>query len=207
MMRSYVEMAAIGIAALIGAGVSHTAHAVTITHTFDTLDPLTVAQSGILSPGFLDQDFEITNNTGETWTDFHMRIDSGNAQTVAFAANPGPAYVGPGTGTVGDSSPGNLNDFLDIVGLSIADNSALSFTVRLLVGEEAFDVDLLAEPSTPTHFGTLSTGGGDGIPSQVPEPTGLALLGAGLAGLSLVRARRRIIRSTRLPGQCPHEAA
>jgi len=140
--------------------------------------------------------FDITNNTGVTWTDFHMSLvgfsNFGSYKFMQFGdVGPSGIYTGPGTATFTDLNGDtlNLNDGMTIDGLSIANGSVLSFTVDIFGGvpEGLTSFEIWAEPSVASTGSGSGSGTGTG---QVPEPASLALFAFGLAGLGFVRRRR-----------------
>ncbi len=142
-------------------------HALT-TFTFTDLNPQIIGNGSI----FASLDFDITNATGLTWTDFHFTtgaVGLGSA-TFSLGTTP-PPYVGPGTATLSafGSVPDDFKNVLDITGLSIANGTHYISTVNV-AGGEFFVVG--GNPTT------------DGGPSAVPEPSTMLLIGSGLIGLA-----------------------
>jgi len=132
-----------------------------ISITYDNLNTQAIAT--VIWTG--DYDFDIYNNTGVTWTDFHFQIDSGSGPPVAFSSN--DPYTGPGTyqisGTLGQ-------ELLDVDGLNIIDGSTYSLTLAFVSIEGA------------AFIGGTPTVGGGGTP--VPEPSTIFLMGLGIVGLA-----------------------
>lgn len=126
-----------------------------------------------------DCPFDLTNNTGTTWTDFHFRLalgqGSGTFWFVDFIGGgyDGDGYEGPGSGTFPDPST------LDVIGLNIANGGTYRFTV---------DMDSFELLGTYQLFGTPTTDGNGG---QVPLPGALLLMAGGLVGLTLTSWRQR----------------
>ena len=133
-----------------------------------------------------DCPFDITNNTGTTWTDFHFRLQLGPGSFGTFffvdfvgGGYDGVVYEGPGTGAV---VAGSFNQRLDVTGLNVPDGGFYSFSL---------DMDAFELLGTYELYGIPTT---DGLPPPVPEPTSLALLG--MVGVMGVRAGRRWMRRT-----------
>lgn len=168
-------------------GFTGPAHSITITYN-DLSEQLLVDQHDDL----FDGQFDIVNNTGVAWTDFHLRVIEEIAGICAacpffpeFGGTPaggydGTAYEGPGTATV--SNGVNIADILDVVGLNIADGGTLSFLLDVENGELLGDWNL---------FGTPTTDGNNNNNNNVPEPGSLLLFAVGLIGLAIMSRRRK----------------
>jgi hypothetical protein len=129
--------------------------------------------------------FDMTNNTGEVWNDFHLR-----AEGDSFPIGTGPYpfmrlsdYTGPGTASFADndSDPLNYLETLNIDDLVINDGDTLSFSVNIFGG--AFPEGMAAY----RVYGLPSVDGN----GEVPVPATLALLGLGLAGIGYRKKVRR----------------
>jgi len=124
-----------------------------------------------------DYPFEITNNTGQTWTDFHFQlVDFGDVPgpPVVFSAT--DPYSGPGTATVSQDNQG-LNTILNVDNLDIPSGQVYNPTLSMATVEGA-----RALVGNPTVGGMPEPG-----PSPVPAPAPLALMGLGLLALPLLR--------------------
>jgi hypothetical protein len=143
--------------------------AVTLTAT-----DLSVQFFGAL-PG--DVDLELTNATGQTWTDLHLRSQGPGAIQE-------DSYDGPGTPDYGSPSAIlNTTIFftLDIFDLNVADADTLSLSFNhFCVGEAC---------SLGAVYSVLPTVQAEPVESA-PEPGTLLLFGSGLLGLTL-RHRRK----------------
>lgn len=158
----------------ISLGIFNSASATVITTTYTDLESKSLAG---LSPS-TPLDFNITNDTGVTWTDFHI-------QNTNYGALSASSYEGPGTADFGDTAIGPLGEVsstLDIYGLNVANNDVLSFHVDYVCAGEicssGFGTFILGYP-------TVSS-----IP-DVPEPSALLLLTAGLAGIGFVSRKKK----------------
>lgn len=148
-------------------GVMGHAQALVITTTYTDTDQ---QNFGVLGDQILE--FNVTNATGVTWTDFHV------ASLVIGPLGAG-SYVGPGTPVFS-----SLNFVLDIFDLNVADGDTLNFSVDYVCGiAEACGLGNVIG-AFPT---VADNGGGNG---QIPEPGTLALFAIGLLGLMLALRRR-----------------
>lgn len=160
--------------------VAFSAGAVSVTFTDLNQKPMLEDQGGSL----MDQSFDVTNDTGQTWTDFHLELnvfrdpaDPPGAGGPTFFIDTasgnfdGNAYEGPGS-----YSLSNNNQVIDILGLSIPDGAVYSFTVDVAQGETTNRYDILGRPT---------------VTAQVPEPGTLGLLVFGLTGMVAGVVKRR----------------
>ncbi|MCC7548718.1 MAG: hypothetical protein IT532_13210 [Burkholderiales bacterium] len=114
----------------LAACACYTGPAAAFSTTFNNFDAQVIfdtsqspAQQGPFTPGDCpDCAFDITNNSGQTWTDFHLelRLAPGSFGTFGFidfagGGYDGDVYEGPGTDALSD----DLHS-LDIIGLNIA---------------------------------------------------------------------------------------
>ena len=123
--------------------------------------------------------FELFNNTGTSWTDFHFRLALGPQSNGTFFFVPiaaggydGDVYEDSGS----DALAGCCT--LDVVDLNISSDDTYSFTV---------DMDAFELTGTYQLFGTPTTDGGNG---RVPVPGTFLLVAAGLAGFASIASRR-----------------
>lgn len=167
------------IVAVMGLGLPTAAHAIVIASTFDNLSEKEIGYTPIELDQNFDPtiDFVITNDTGITWTDFHM------SQSILF--NPLGPYAYNGTGTEIWSTDYST---IDIIGLEILDGYDFQFSISC-VGSCSL------AGMTFNGYPTIDSGGNDnGTPggTSVPEPSTLFLLGPGILGLIAIRRRRKI---------------
>ncbi len=167
----FLGMCVLGYAASVDAAVA----------VFTDLNPKVIFNTGDSPPvpGFSTGDlpngpFDITNNTGLTWTDFHIDLvptqgSAGSFGFIDFAAGgyDGMGYEGPGTGAFSDSF-----QTLDIVGLNVPNGGVLSFTVDVDHFEFFGTLDLVAYPTVSTE----PPNGGVPEPMSMLVWTGLGLV-------------------------------
>jgi PEP-CTERM motif len=159
-------------------------YAAPFTVTFTDLNPKMMGGDVFGAGGNNDVAFEVTNQTGSTWNDFHMQVALGPAGTLGIAfyvpaalagtfGTDGFPYEGPGSFTLS-----NLNnqpaypDVLDVVGLNVPTGGTYSFSVDIAAGESGWI--MAGYPTVGTPPPPL------GNPPQVPEPGTALLFGMGL---------------------------
>lgn len=175
MMTKFVAASVLSLAACSAGAVSL---------TYDNLDqkPILQNQSGFL----MNQVFDITNNSGQTWTDFHLSLDVypdpdgelGAGGPTFFIDTKsggfdGTAYDGPGSYSLSSSQ-----QVIDIINLSVPDGDTYTFTVDVAQGETTNHYDILGKPT---------------VANEVPEPGTLGLMALGVAGL-VARFSKRATR-------------
>jgi hypothetical protein len=178
---------AVIVASIFTLAVVECANADIITATFTATSSKIIG--GVAPGSYLyinaPYEFQITNNTGVTWTDFHLQTSTGG-----FVDD---TYAGPGAGAFTNTyfvaaAPPTFPSYtgaghLDITSINIAPLGILDFTTNLAIG-----------PSESAGFlGILVTGNPTtgGVPPTVPEPSTLLLIGSGLIGLLGVRKKFR----------------
>ena len=186
-MRQRVFAAGLALGACLA--MAQVAGAAMVTYN-DLNEQLLYSNDG--TSDIFDEPFDLTNNSGQTWTDFHLRIErfiEPNGPSfidIAAGGFDGMAYEGAGTYTLSSPGPnGGLGTVLDIIGLSIANASIYSFTLDV----ERFDDAVFGDLSyniygTPTVDGVVGNG-------AVPEPSTAMMLAIGLFGAAGYGWRRR----------------
>ena len=152
-----------------------------VSYTFNSLTEQVMDTRVTNFASLQDEPFAITNNTGQTWIDFHVTLegmgDFGGYAFMRFAdlGSDGIIYTGPGTATFADDNGDSMgyDEVMNLDGLNVPDGSTLEFTADILGG---------AFPEGMTSFDIR------GMPT-VPEPATLGLLAAGLG--ALVAKRRK----------------
>ena len=152
----------------------------------DTFNSITEQQMDLRVTSFAslqDEPFEITNNTGVTWIDFHVRLegfsDFGGYPFMRFTdlGSDGVIYTGPGTASFSDDNADAMgyDEVMNVDGLDVPDGSVLSFTADIFGG---------VAPEGLFEFAIY------GLPS-VPEPCTILVLGVGSLVLGGCARRRR----------------
>lgn len=188
MKKKLLAILVVALFVFITSGISFASTFNNVTYpsiTFTDLNTKLIG-SNVFSTGFEENaTFNITNNTGQTWTDFHLGVGSPNPPFHArFAIKipgindnwDGDVYEGPGNETLPHV------DEMDIVGLSIANNAVFSFSVDILSGEGGWIM-----------VGHPTIGGGSSTPPgpSVPEPSTIFLVGLGLLGIAGIKKARK----------------
>ena len=156
----------------------------------------------------------VTLTSGEFFAD----TGSGNHPGFAFNLTGDPAIditnltsgftVGGGAVSTNGPSFGNLDYFLNVPGHGTnAHENTLSFDVSLAAGGNLplsvfstnasgyyFVADILGQDGQTG----LAAGDSPGVPSIVPEPTGLVLLSSSMIGIGIIVRRRRSRRVTQV---------
>jgi hypothetical protein len=139
-------------------------------------------------PHIVIEDEAVTNQTGVTWTDFHMELtDSGDAffNPALTAASGGPPPIGwsiaPFTTAVFSAGPSGPNTLLDIAGGAVPNNTSW-FPGAGINGDGALYITTNPHPQAPFTVFTLKE-----VPS-VPEPISLSLVG--LWGVLALKRRK-----------------
>lgn len=166
-----------GIAFLLTTS-AHQAKAVSFTFNDNTEQIMTTVVGAFAS--LPAEPFDITNNTGTTWVDFHMTLVGRNEFGLDYPfmrfidlGTPG-IYSGPGNAVFSDVNGDALgyNEVMTLSALSISDGSALMFTVDIFGGvapEGLAEFDIVGMPSLQ--------------PSMVPEPSTVLFVGCGFVAL------------------------
>ncbi len=155
--RAAVRVGFMVAAALFGLAASANA----TPFTFNDLNPQVIGSA--TSTGTYP--FELTNNTGVPWTDFHFTIGAANPPLVALFSN----YTGPGTGYLLQDGSGNATIF-DITGLNIPQGGTYNLSLDVTT------VEAIGVIAGRPNFTTLvpgeayySVGGAMGSGSDVPK--------------------------------------
>lgn len=169
-----------GAAVLLAAAATN-ANAIAFTFTSITEELLDSQDIGFVSSEFT---FDMTNDTGQVWNDFHLRTEGDGVVGAAYPFMRLDTYTGPGTASFLDNDGDSLSytEALTIDNLNIGVGETLSFDVFIRGG--FFPEGMVAY----RVYGLPSVdGNGNG---QTPLPATLALLGLGLAGIGYQRRKR-----------------
>lgn len=157
------------------------ANAIAFTFTSITEELLDSQATSFVGSAFT---FDMTNDTGQVWNDFHLRAEGDGDIGALYPFMRLSDYVGPGTAAFLDNNGDSVGytEALTIDNLNIVDGDTLSFDVSIFGG---------ALPEGMTAYRVY------GLPSvddngngQVPVPATLALLGLGLAGIGYQRRKQ-----------------
>lgn len=165
--------------------------ATTISYTFTDLNSALIytEATSIVNENV---QFEITNDTSYTWSDFHVALDGlsdlgSDYDFMRFTdlGSDGTIYYGSGTASFSDVNGDSLgyDEVMTIDGITIADGATFSFSADIVGGvfPEGLGTYMInAQPSVD----------GDNPPPAVPEPSTMLLFCAGLIGL--VGAQRKL---------------
>jgi hypothetical protein len=139
--------------------------------------------------------FDITNDTGESWSGFRLRAE-GTAEFGTYNFMRLDSYSGPAGSSAtfsdldGDSF--NYTEVLDIENISVVDQAVLSFSVFLRGGFAPEGMTRYSIYGTPTVGEPSVPDNGDEPDVDVPEPSTLSLLSLSFVGLLYARRRRDI---------------
>lgn len=178
MVRSFISAVCCGLFAIFL--LATPAHATSVT--FTDLNAKTLLNVGHDSGIYQQNAFQITNNTGVAWTDFHMIVSFATAENPNLIQGDGSiyfgdvsgisnAYSGPGTAAFQNATSYIAGGPVDITGISIPTGGEFDFSIGTAHGEILGTFFLIGNPTT----------GGGG--SAIPEPSTMMLLGSGLVGL------------------------
>lgn len=179
--RPMVFTMAVALAAVLACTATDAKAAV--VHTFNNIAEQVMDARAVYSIIQQNEPFDITNNSGVTWFDFHVTLEGQGdfgpydfMQFTDLGAN-GVIYTGPGAVSFTDDNLDalGLNEAMHIDGLNIPHGAVLSFTADIFGG---------AAPEGMTSFQI------HGQPS-IPEPSTIAILGMGTLALLGGHRRRR----------------
>jgi hypothetical protein len=163
----------------------------TVTASFDSMSEKLIYEQTTSFVGGATTQFEISNNTGLTWSDFHVRLagDGDVGATYPFMrftdlGSDGVIYYGAGTPSFSNANGDAYfyNEVMDVVGLTIPTGTVYSFSADIVGG-------VFPEGLTKVYIYANPTSGQTPPPIQTPEAATLILLGSGLMGLLGLKKR------------------
>ncbi|HMM76419.1 MAG TPA: pyruvate-binding protein [Gammaproteobacteria bacterium] len=153
------------------------ANTIDIAKTFTSVAPLTIRITvghGTGSGGPLTVSEEITNATGQAWTDYHYDIIEPDANNgVVFTAFQQSSLSGFSLDDAPDSGPRNL-DFTGALELDGVANAAFTMSLPDPGAGNSYTFDLVQTPTV----------------APIPLPPAAWLFGSALSGMYLARRRR-----------------
>ncbi len=161
----------------------------TVNKNFTSLDPIDMSFHVVDSGGYTSYLFDetVTNSTGFNWTDYHFELGFGVGNAFVLAAAPSElTFDSTNPATTDSFSNGIQTDYtVNWNGPpGIPNGGTGSFTVQIIVPDTALANSPYSMAGDTAYDFTLHQ-----YPT-VPEPSSVMLLGAGIAGLAVLRRRR-----------------